>query len=208
MNSITNDLRNKFIPVDEMINLLAFYVSNNYRVNVSHATSMKAPSNSMIVSGEYDEDADENGKVPINLVFITHTVDKVLLWDDDDFYFVSKQIADTLIHELVHMKQTRDRNFEPIMYTNHLFLSEEEVNRLYLEQFDEIDAYSYNIASELDEQENQEVIKQCLNCPSITPIEISINLWNYMKVFEKDLSNRKLRRLMKKVYKHYINLKK
>lgn len=208
MNSINDDLKNKFIPVEEMINLLAFYVSKNYRVNVSHAMSMKAPSNSLIVSGEYDYESDEDGKVPINLVFITHTVDRVLLWDDDDLKFISKQIADTLIHELVHMKQTRDRNFEPIIVADNLSNDENEVNRLYLSQTDEVDAYAYNIASELTDEDNTENFNKYLNCPSLTPMDASINLWNYMQVFEKNLNNQTLKRLMKKVYKHCNNLKK
>lgn len=208
MEDFINELKNKFIPVDEMIDQLAYYVSQHYRVNVSHAQSMKCPSNSMIISGEYDSDADEIGQVPISLVFITHTVDRVLVWDDDEFQFVSKQIADTLIHELVHLKQSRIRNFEPVVLSTDIFASEEEINRLYLEHDDEVEAYAYNIASELSDDDNQENIKKYLNCPSLTPIEASINLWNYMQVFEKDLKNPVLRRLMKKVYKHYINLKK
>lgn len=208
MDSITCDLKNKFIPVEEMIDSLAFYVSSSYRVNVSHATSMKSPSNSMIVSGDYDSDADEAGKVPINLIFITHTVDRVLLWDDEDFKFISKQLADTLIHELVHMKQTRDRNFEPVIIVDNLPDDDEEVNRLYLGQDDEIDAYAYNIASELTDDDNQENFKKYLSCPSLTPMDVSINLWNYMQVFEKNLNSQTLKRLMKKVYKHCNNLKK
>lgn len=208
MNGITNDLKNKFVPVEEMVDLLAFYVSNRYKVNVSHATSMKSPSNSMIISGEYDSESDEEGRVPINLIFITHTTDKILVWDEETFEFVSKQIADTLIHELVHMKQTRDRNFEPVIIIEDLPNDEEEINRLYLKQSDEIDAYAYNIASELDEEENQEIIKKYLSCPSLTPMDISINLWNYMQVFEKNLQDKTLKRLMKKVYKRYHNLKK
>lgn len=208
MESISNDVRNKFIPVDEMINLLAFYVSTNYRVNVSHAMSVKAPANSLIVSGDYDYEADEEGKVPINLVFITHTLDKVLLWDEDDLKFIAKQIADTLIHELVHMKQTRDRNFEPVVIVDNLPDDDEEVNRMYLSQADEIDAYAYNIASELNDEDNEGNIKKYLSCPSLTPMDVSINLWNYMQVFEKNLNNATLKRLMKKVYKHCHNLKK
>ena len=208
MERINSDLKNKFIPVEEMIILLAFYVSNNYRVNVSHATSMKVPSNSLVVSGDYDFEADEDGQVPINLVFITHTIDRVLLWDDDELKFISKQIADTLIHELVHMKQTRDRNFDPVVLVDSLPDDEEEVNRLYLGQADEIDAYAYNIASELTDDDNQENFKKYLSCPSLTPMDVSINLWNYMQVFEKNLNSQTLKRLMKKVYKHCNNLKK
>jgi hypothetical protein len=72
-------------------------------------------------------------------------------------------------------------------------------NLSYLSDLDEIDAYAYNIATELKEHPNP---LSKLDNPAAVSVNDSINLWAYLQAFSKDLKNPAIKRLLKKVYKH------
>jgi hypothetical protein len=64
---------------------------------------------------------------------------------------------------------------------------------------DEIDAYAYNIATELREHPNP--LSKIRN-PAAVSVNDSINLWAYIQAFSKDLNNPVVKKLLKKVYKN------
>jgi hypothetical protein len=96
------------------------------------------------------------------------------------------------------MYQARARNF---LYVEHQARRNIQIdeNLVYLSDPDEIDAYAYNIATELHEHPTP--LSRITN-PAAVSVNDSINLWAYIQALSKDLKNPVVKKLLKKVYKN------
>lgn len=93
------------------------------------------------VNGFYDPEDDKNHECPIEL-YITHNFDKDHIWYPEHSTHLLIQIYDTMTHELKHQRQYRARNFKNGVERG-------PGHKEYLEDPDEIDAYSLSISFEL-----------------------------------------------------------
>jgi hypothetical protein len=118
--------------------------------------------------------------------------------------------ADTILHELMHMRQYRSRKFKQLPdYASTAEKDEQNQEQSYLGNPDEIDAYGFNIACELldkfrgDEQqvieylsEDQKGLRRRYNC------------WRmYLKAFNHDHNHVIIKRVKKKVIRYIPNAK-
>lgn len=187
---------NQFFAIKDLINILADFIAKRFSVNVMHSQAMQVDPGDINLAAYYDSTEDEFCKISIELVLITNTRDKIILVTDELFNIFVTRLADCLIHELVHMKQARARDFIETAYDECRDSLGDEVD--YLSNPDEIDAYSYNIADELSE--NSEPLK-LLAAPTSVSIDESLNLWVYVNTFGVTDGNPTLKKLLKKVYK-------
>ena len=209
MDEIQPFIVNQFMSVDELIQDLGVFLGKRFNIDVKHAEAAQVDQNDIDLNGFYDGGLDEAGDIPIEIYLVTNPMQDVMLIDAEQFNIISRRIADTLSHEVIHMHQYRARDFlevEKIEYTE--FEDEEEENRWYLSSPDEINAYAYNIANELLDKHNYPQVLEKLNKVKDISIEDSINLWAYVQAFSKDVNHPVLKRLIKKVYKSLDNLTK
>lgn len=194
---LENDIVNQVYTVPDFIKFVGKFIADKFSVNVAHSTAPGVDSGDVSIAAYYDYMDDEFCKTSIELVLITNVNDKFILFDQDLYTRFIKCLADSLVHELVHMKQARARDFIP---TDQDYgpegTVEHELN--YLSNPDEIDAYAYNIAVELQENTNP---FQKLNNPSTISIEESLNLWVYVNTFGQNINNPTMKKLLKKIYK-------
>jgi hypothetical protein len=185
-------------PVNDLIDVFGEFIGNYFRVDVLHYPSDEVDPNDINVSAFYDPEKDEQGKIAIELVLITNSRDNHIIIDDQLLQIIVTRLADTLAHEMIHMRQSRARDF---IDPNHPVLDNPNLNETqqYLGDPDEIDAYAHNIANELAEHPNPQEI---LSNPKSITLQHSINLWAYLTAFNKDLANPIIRKLLKKVYRH------
>ena len=207
MDGLAIKIVDTIVPFEEMVTTLANYVGTMFRVNVLQAENEQINAGSMEISALYDQDIDESGKIPIELILLTNPMDHTYLWSKADFKYISTLIVDSLIHEMVHMHQARKRHFLEVGPHIRDYTSAKLEAQDYLGQYDEIDAYAHNIASELAASNAIGDISEFLSQPSIIPLQMSINLWAYTNTFDQDITHPVIKRLLKKVYKHYQNLK-
>jgi len=193
------------LPVDEMIDKVALYISKRFGVNVLHAQNPHVCPGLMNVDAEYDQENDQQDQVAVQLILITYPVDNSYLWDQETVNTLSIKIVDTLIHELAHMHQARSRNFKCLFNEIEDFQTDIEHAQHYLGNRDEIDAYAYNIVDQLVESCEYTDIQQFLKNPTAITLETSFNLWIYMNTFEQNVDHPCIKRLLKKVYKKIIN---
>lgn len=205
LEKLSDKIVDRVVPLDELIDIIGLFISSNFRINVMHGTSNNAVPGSMMINAEYDQEQDEKNKISITMILITFPNDNNFLWDEEQFDHVMKQIADTVIHELVHMKQCRARDFEEYHYEQDEFDDDKQAAQHYLGNYDEIDAYSYNIACELLDCGNLHQARKTLSCPSKITLESSVNLWAYLNTFDKNVNHPKIRKLIKKIYKRLTN---
>lgn len=208
---ILDDIRpfivNQFYSVDELIQDLGVFIGQRFNIDVKHAEATQVDQNDIELNGYYDGGLDEAGDVPIEVYLITNPMQDVMIIDEEGFDSIARKIADTLSHEVIHMKQYRARDFlevEKIEYTE--FEDEEEENRWYLSSPDEINAYAYNIANELLDKNSLPVVMEKLEKLKEIKIEDSVNLWAYVHAFEQNTDHPVLRKLIKQVYKSLIKI--
>ena len=187
----------QFFAVKDLINVLADFIAKRFSVNVMHSQAMEVDPGDINLAAYYDSTEDEFCKISIELVLITNARDTIVLVTDELFNTLVTRLADCLIHELVHMKQARARDFVETAYEDrHRDNVDGEID--YLSNPDEIDAYAYNIADEL--LENSEPLK-LLATPTSVSIDESLNLWVYVNAFGLTVDDPILKKLLKKVYK-------
>lgn len=204
---------NQFYAVDELIQDLGQFIGNRFNIDVKHAETAQVDQNDIELNGYYDGGLDEVGDIAIEIFLITNPMQDVMLLDEKQFDSITRKIADTLSHEVIHMQQFRARDFLEVEkwefggdgYEEDY--DEDEENRWYLSSPDEINAYAYNIANELLDRNSYSQVIEKLNKVKDIAIEDSVNLWAYVNAFSKDVNHPVLRRLIKKVYKSldYLN---
>lgn len=205
---------NQFYAVDELIQDLGQFIGNRFNIDVKHAETAQVDQNDIELNGYYDGGLDEVGDIAIEIFLITNPMQDVMLLDEKQFDSITRKIADTLSHEVIHMQQFRARDFLEVekwefggdSYEEEEY-DEDEENRWYLSSPDEINAYAYNIANELLDRNSYSQVIEKLNKVKDIAIEDSVNLWAYVNAFSKDVNHPVLRRLIKKVYKSldYLN---
>jgi hypothetical protein len=89
------------------------------------------------VNAYYDPEEDSQREVPIEII-IYHNFDTDIDWDTKHITELLIQIFDAIVHEFKHQRQSRKRKFKTYWYYES-----------YLDDPDEIDAYSLSIAIEL-----------------------------------------------------------
>jgi hypothetical protein len=211
LEDIKPKIVNQFLSVDELVQDLGVFIGQRFNIDVKHAESGQVDQNDIELNGYYDGGLDEVGDTAIEVYLITNPMQDVIIIDAEQFGIISRKIADTLSHEVIHMSQFRARDFlevERIEYSADTEEDEEEDERWYLSSPDEINAYAYNIANELLEKHDLPIVLQKLNKLKDISIEDSLNLWAYVNAFEKNTNHPVLKRLIKKVYKSLLDLSK
>ena len=200
-SSVKSKIVDQVFDIDSIVNAFGYFISRRFRVDVLHAIAREVEQNEVSINAYYDSEKDEEGKISIELVLVTNPSDTYIIIDKEAFYHLTNQLADSLAHELIHMRQARARDFLDVSpdtrYTEEL---EECIQ--YLGDPDEIEAYAYNIAAELSDRPDP---MSALSNPSTVRSKESINLWAYVNTFSRDISNPVIRRLLKKVYKNLSN---
>ncbi len=210
---ILDDLKptivNQFLTIDEFVQNYGVFIGTRFNVDVKHAEAGQVDPNDMDLSGYYDGGLDEFGDVPIEVYLVTNPMQDVIIVDESQFNVIARRIADTLSHEVIHMKQYRARDFLEVETVGYVEVEdEEEENRYYLSSPDEINAYAYNIANELSDRHALPVVLEKLNEVSKIEIVDSVNLWAYVHAFEKNTNHPVLKKLFKQVYKSVVDLSK
>lgn len=206
-DEIKPSIVNQFYSVDELIQDLGVFIGSRFNIDVKHAEASQVDQNDIDLNGFYDGGLDEAGDTAIEIYLVTNPMQDVMIIDESQFDIIVRRIADTLSHEVIHMRQARARDFLEVerwefSYTDEdEEYSEEEENRWYLSSPDEINAYAYNIANELLDRHDLPIVMEKLNNIKNISIEDSLNLWAYVNTFSKDASHPVMKRLIKRVYK-------
>jgi hypothetical protein len=153
--------------------------SNKFDIKVTHGW--------VYIGGMYYSDRDQIKSKPIEISFYYKSKEDILKISSKRFWKMCLTLADTVLHEIIHMQQYRRRNYKAI----HDYVSNASKRRLQEEQTylgcpDEIDAYGFNIACELNEKfsGNRDKITEYLNT-EFTSCPKKHDCWKmYLKAFE------------------------
>lgn len=202
LNELKKPFINQVLTIEEFVDELGGFIGKKFKVDVTHAETPEVEANDVDFNGFYDSGLDENEDPPIEIYIITNSYDSFLILDEEGFEIIMRRLADSIIHELIHMKQSRARDFLEVDDMAYATDTDDEIEeaQLYLGTPDEIDAYAYNIACELLDTGDLVSSLKRLEKPTQIKIEDSQNLWAYIHAFS-DVNHPVMKRLIKRIYK-------
>lgn len=138
------------LPVSSLHRMLYRHIRNYAPIKVSKKTDSKVDPGCMYIGGSYYSDYDQERKQCIEIIFIYHSKDTHIKLTSKGFWRICLTFADTILHEIIHMRQYRRRKFKILPdYASNAEKTEQRLAQRYLGSSDEIDAYGFNIACDL-----------------------------------------------------------
>ena len=174
-------------------------------VNVVRVPDLKE--GELTISAHYDPEKDEDGDTAI---FITIVFSKdgpeSFTWSKNSKKYFLNKLKDALKHEVLHMKQHRDRNFHP---GADGYISDKGTELEYMSRPDEIEAYAMNIGDEFIRKVGKDgavdllrMAKKTAQFKTKVGQFLSPDLLAYFALFNFDSNHPVIKRLLKKIYIH------
>lgn len=176
-------------------------------VNVRSSYKSVTDKNSVWVGGFYDSVSDKQHKTAITIA-LQFNSNSTLTVTQKHFQRLCFSIADTVLHEVIHMRQYRRRGFKDIPgYEGTANLARKRIEQTYLGHNDEIDAYSFNIACQMLERFKGDKLKiiNYLNKDLQDKRLKKDGYRMYLEVFDHNHGHRVIRKLKKKVINYLPN---
>lgn len=177
-------------------------------INVRVCYNKKTEKDWVWVGGLYDSVSDKAGKKSISIILQFHEKDRLFKMKEKVFRRMIWTFADTVLHEIIHMRQYRRRNYKDIPgYESMAASGKQRLEQVYLGHNDEIDAYSFNIACWLNDKfdGNQNKISNYLNS-NLKDKRIKDNCYKmYLNAFDHNHRHPVIKTLKKKVMYYLPN---
>ena len=196
---------NQSLSVDKFHSTISKHLKSYIPIRVSKNYDPKTNSNGILIGGCYYSSYDESYKNSIELMLVYNPIDEVLKINKSRFWRICMGFADTMLHEIIHMRQYRRREFKQLPdYASNASRDSQREEQSYLGCSDEIDAYGFNIACELLDKNNtnlKAVIKH-LNIDQ-KGLRKKYDSWRmYLKAFNHDHNHIIIKRLKKKIIRY------
>ena len=173
-------------------------------VNVIRVPDLKE--GELTIGAHYDPEKDEEEEtaVFIRIVFSEDGPESFTWSKNSKKYFLNK-LKDTLKHELLHMKQYRDRDF----HAGTDGYDDSDMEHEYMSRPDEIEAYAMNIGDEFIRKVGKDgaidllrMAKKTAQFKNKLGQFLSPDLLAYFALFNWDTNHPVIKRLIKKIYQH------
>jgi hypothetical protein len=152
-----------------------------------------------------DYDKERQKSIEVSLAYSKNF--KTITMNAWRFSRLCNRVADVILHEVIHMHQARKRNFKNLPgYSSTAESSKQRQEQEYLGDNDEIDAYAFNMACELNEKFSGDMrqIVEYLNEPQKGKRRYYDTWRMYLKAFDWDSDHRICRRIKKRSI-HYLS---
>jgi len=205
MLSIGQDIVKKELTIKKFHSKVSRHLKTHLPVRVVKLMDTKVESGIVYVGGVYYCDADQERQKCIEVVLVYNPGDAVINMSRLRFSRLSMCIADTILHEIIHMRQYRRRRFKVLPeYASTAEKTEQRQEQSYLGCTDEIDAFAFNIACDLVARhgDDDRMIVQHLNEHQRNKRR-RYDCWRmYLKAFNHDHDHIIIKRLKKRVIRY------
>ena len=150
---VKDDVVQKPLSLTQFHNIITKHIKKWMPIRSHKSQEPQVTPTYVFVGGFYCTDYDEEYQKSIELCFAYSTEDEVLCLSTQRFNRLCNRIADVVLHEVIHMRQARKRKFKSLPgYSSTVENTVQRVEQEYLGHPDEIDAYAFNMACELNER--------------------------------------------------------
>ena len=203
------ELIGKSVPVvDFTPNIRSLFRSLDFPINIRTCYGKKTETDSVWVGGLYDSSKDQTNNISIYLLLQFNPLQRQIKINKLNFKRMCSTIADTILHEIIHMRQYRRRNYVDIIgYHSTAQSGRQRAEQVYLGHDDEIDAYAFNIACQLVDRfldDHEETVKY-LNSNQMDKRKKTTSFKMYLEAFDHDHGHKVIRKLKKKIINYMPN---
>lgn len=195
----------KQLDIKEFHKILSNHLKKHIPVRVKKSFNYLVEENTVWIGGTYYSDYDMDKNKCIEIIFEYNILSDKICISTHNYKRVCRAVADTLLHEIIHMRQYRRRKFKSLPdYASNADKISLRKEQSYLGCSDEIDAYGFNIACELYDKFDGKFNKiiNYLNENQKGKNRRS-NSWRiYLKAFQHDHSHPIIKRVKKKVVRY------
>ena len=146
------DIIGKKMPVTTLHNHLSSHIKSILPVKVMRRQYDPTQARGFpYMGGLYDGEADNQGKNRfISIILAYNPLDKEVRITEYRWTRLCALFADTILHEIIHMRQYRSRSFKDIDgYESTAYYRKQRIDQEYYAHRDEMGAFSFNIACDM-----------------------------------------------------------
>ena len=174
-----------------------------FRVEVEFTNTPRVPKDEINMNAGYSQEVDkwqDPDHYATNLDLLFNNRQRTYSFSKEGYDELVHRINDAIGHERIHQGQARKRKLQHpgSEYTGP---GKGKAERDYLGKPDEVEAFSYNIASELLRRHDKETITNAFRTGDLSILKDSINFIAYLSSFE-DTDNKTMRKLINKILKY------
>ena len=207
LNQIQSRVVGKKLTVDAFHKIISQHLKRHIPIRVSLDRDPETEPKYVFVGGWYISELDKKKNKPIQMVFSYHLFDEYIEITRHKWQRMCVLFADTMLHEIIHMRQYRARKFKSIPgYQSTASRGRDRRNQNYYGDKDEIGAYSFNIACELLDRfgSNYSQMKAYLDCDDYKRHKRTV-FFKYMKSFDWNHNHPIIRKIKKKSLSYIPN---
>ena len=192
---------NKKLKVKDLQKILSKHLKSNLPVKVTQDKDWKTEPGWVYVGGIYWSFSDKKGHQAIEILFSYHPLEETLELSKSKFDRICVGVADTILHEIIHMRQYRSRAWKELPgYSSVAEKSRQRAEQNYLGHPDEIDAYAFNIACGLrSRMSSAKEVAYHLNLDHTDKRLRKDSYYMYLKSFDHKHSHPVIKKLKKRV---------
>ena len=199
---------NQTLTVEKFHRLLGNHIKHMIPIKMKKLSDSKVQKNCVCIGGTYYSHLDEENLRPIELVVVYKNKNDPITITNKNFIRTCVTISHTIMHEIIHMRQYRRREFKELpAYNSTAQRTRQREEQIYLGCSDEIDAYGYNIACELlwKFKNDTDKVVDYLN-EDQRGKQRNHNSWRmYLKAFNHDHEHPIIKRVKQKVVRYLPN---
>lgn len=202
---IYKNISRKDLSIADFHRILSVHIKKMLPIRVFRKVDFKVESNWVYVGGTYYSEYDKRKRKCIDLELFYNPFEDKINIPSKRYRNMCYNMADTVLHEIIHMRQYRRRNFKDLPdYNSTAEKTQQRQEQSYLGCSDEIDAYGFNIACDLLHKfkGNHNKAISYLN-KSQKGKNSKQNSWRmYLKAFDHDHNHPIIKRLKTKVIRY------
>ena len=197
------DVVGKKLPVAQLQKCLRSHIKSQLPVTVvRQQRDAKQQPGLIYMGGAYYSDRDQAGQDRfMEIVMSYHPQDREIKLTEYRWGRMCSVFADTVMHEIIHMRQYRSRNFKDIPgYESTAYYHKQRQDQEYYGHRDEMGAFAFNMACDMLDRHgpNPGVIKSYMDSQQAKRHKKST--WNkFLSVFEYNHDHAKVQQMKQKI---------
>ena len=199
---LKSEIVDKRLPIGKITSILSKHIKSKLPVKVTSNRHKPVKKGELWIGGAYYSDFDRAGNtrfIEVELAFPVNT--ETMKTSSYRWERICTLFADTILHEIIHVRQYRARNFKDIPgYESTAYYAKDRAWQEYYGHRDEMGAHSFNLAQDMIDKFgwNTKAIKEYLDSP--VPKRVRPNGWGrFMKSFEYDHTHPKVCQMKHKI---------
>lgn len=140
----------KALTHEEFHKILSKHIKKEFPIKIKKHIDAKIKQGFVYTGGVYYSDADASDMLAIEVNLSYHPWDEFVKFTDYRWRKMCVRLADVILHEMIHMRQFRARNFKSIPgYYSTAESAKDRKSQSYFGDTDEMGAFCFNIACEM-----------------------------------------------------------